>query len=97
MFKLGVPYFHRNWHYCLCHHSMQLRIYEARPTVHTVVQGCQAPKCSGIGMLDNLFGVRPSPTEHGLSTSSLPPQGLELVTAHHWPSRNYTMITNRCQ
>ena len=38
----------------------------------------------GIDLIDNLFGVKPSATEHGLYTLSLTPLGLELMT-HNWP------------
>ena len=46
--------------------------------------GLQGPQWCGIDLIDNLFGVKPSATEHGLYTLSLTPLGLELMT-HNWP------------
>ena len=62
-----------------------------------LVQGCRDPNAwCGISLLDNLFGVGPSPTELGLSLSlKFVPQDLNSQS-HHLPKSSYTIITCRC-
>ena len=78
IFPLGVCCIQNTpfWNFELCHYCLQLRIYEARPST-----GLQGPQRCGIGLFDNLYGVRPiAPLNYGLHAISLTLPGLELMT-----------------
>ena len=78
-----------NWHFGLCHHCLQLRI-EARPC-----SKLQDSQWCGVGLHNNLFGIRPSPTEQGLCTLSPPPASTKTCNPIiNWPLSSYTFITN---
>ena len=78
VFPLGVLYLEKltNGILGLCYDCMQLRIYKARPRL---VQGCKAPMVYRLGLLVNLFRVRP--TEQSLHALGVPPPGLKLANA----------------
>ena len=67
---LGVLY----WEHSQLAFSTMLSLLEASNLLG------QGPQWCGLGLFDNLFGVRPSPTEHGLHALSPSPLGLELTT-----------------